>query len=375
MLVSNKLRTLIDAHQTPTLFLSKQAVRDSYNSLKKALPEYVGLYYALKANSHPAIIETLVDLDANFDVCSKAEIDLVKKCKKHTTQWIHTHPFKTPHAINHAYESGIKTFVVDSYFELRKLFEYREDIRLLVRVAIEGSSAKIDFSNKFGVLGIDEALILITDAHELGFTNIGISFHCGSQAMQSKVFDQALSLCKGLILILAESDINLSTVDIGGGFPNHPSLIDFDIEAYCNDFREHLDDIHDTGIEIIAEPGRFIAGDTMLLATRVIGKSKRKGKTWYYIDDGIYNSFSGQIYDHISYPMSIIDDVDETNVMPSVIAGQTCDSLDILQKDIRLPDLPVGAVLIFKNMGAYTSASASNFNGFPKTKIVAIDQF
>lgn len=375
MLVSNNLKELIEEHQTPTLFLSKQAIKEAYSSLKNALPNYVGLYYALKANSHPVLVETLAELGANFDVCSKAEINLVNRVKKDSTKWIHTHPIKTPSTIHHAYENGLRTFVVDSYFELKKLFDHRDDIRLLIRVAIEESSAKIDFSNKFGVLGIDEALILITDAHELGFTNIGISFHCGSQAMKPKAFDQALSLSKGLILILKESGIQLSTVDIGGGFPNHPSLHDFDIAEYCKHFNEQLDDIHNEGIEIIAEPGRFIAADAMLLASKIIGKSRRKGKMWYYIDESIYNSFSGQVYDHISYPMTTLEDADNINLVPSVLAGQTCDSLDILQNNIDLPDLPIGTVLIFKNMGAYTSASASNFNGFPKTKIVTVDHF
>ncbi|WP_422359216.1 type III PLP-dependent enzyme [Reichenbachiella sp.] len=370
---NKKIKTLIDSHPTPTLFLSKEVIKSSYLNLKKALPN-VSLYYAVKANSHPSIIETLVELGSNFDVCSNAEIDIVSRLKKPSTQWIHTHPIKVQESISYAYKNGIRTFVVDNLSELNKLTELKSEIRILVRMAVENTNAKIDFSKKFGVIGETEAINLIRQAHDLGFNNLGLSFHCGSQAIEPEGFNLALAATKNIIAVLKISGIQLSTLDIGGGFPNHPSLPDFDIFKYCDQFKSDLEEIHTQGLELIAEPGRFIVANSMILATKVIGKSRRKKKPWYFVDESVYNSFSGQVYDQMQYPLWL-EELKVGEVLPSVVAGQTCDSLDIILKEVDLPDLEIGTVLLFKNMGAYTSASACNFNGFPRTQIVAVDQF
>ena len=111
----------------------------------------------------------------------------------------------------------------------------------------------------------------------------------------------------------------------------------------------------------------------MILATKIIGKTKRNNKTWYYIDESVYNSFSGIVYDHTHYPLVQLQ-AGQRSVNTSVIAGQTCDSVDIIYEDIKLPDLEIGAILFFKNMGAYTLVSASTFNGFPKTRVASLEE-
>jgi ornithine decarboxylase len=108
----------------------------------------------------------------------------------------------------------------------------------------------------------------------------------------------------------------------------------------------------------------------MVLATKVMGKSKRSGVWWYYLDEGVYGSFSGKMYDHADYPLFTSRVGPKHN---SVLAGPTCDSIDVLYENIALPELQIGDVLLFESMGSYTTASASNFNGFPKAKIVCVD--
>ena len=370
MINSRKLNKLIKLHQTPTLFLSKKAILKAYIDLEDALP-HVNLYYAIKANNHPQIIETLAGIGANFDVCSNDEIDFVKKNNTDDIKWIHTHPIKTQNTISYSYRNGVRTFVVDNILELNKLIKYRNEICVLVRMSIENTSAKIDFSKKFGTIGAEATTALMKQAKKIGFKKIGISFHCGSQAIDPEVFNRALLTCKEIILKLKEVGIKLSIVDIGGGFTDQ--MKHSQISDYCKGFKADLNSIHHQGIKLIAEPGRFIAEKSMFLATKIIGKSKRRDKIWYYIDDSVYNSFSGMVYDHMDYPLSMPKKYEQKPKTQSVIAGQTCDSIDIIKKDILLPDLPIGTVLLFKNMGAYTSVSASTFNGFPKTKIITIN--
>ncbi len=372
---SNKeIKELVKLHKTPTLFLSREAISKAYTDLQSALPN-VKLYYALKANSHPEILKILNKLGAGFDVCSNGEIDKIKRTKISTEHCIHTHPIKSEDTISYAYQNGIKTFVVDGFSELEKLILYKGDIRVLIRIAIENPAVKTDFSKKFGVTSTVAAINLIKEAVSLGFKNIGISFHCGSQSAEPEIFCTALLKSKKIISALKRYQINISILDIGGGFPHHDLDSKYTITDYCKTFTPLLQEIGDLRIEIIAEPGRFIASNAMKLITEVVNKSERNGKTWYYINESVYNSFSGQIFDYMHYPFSCLDYEEQNAENLSVIAGETCDSIDVIRTNVLLPNLPIGALFLFHKMGAYTSESASNFNGFEKTKIVVINQF
>jgi len=138
---------------------------------------------------------------------------------------------------------------------------------------------------------------------------------------------------------------------------------------FCQPIVDYLDRYF-SSYRIIAEPGRVLSGPTMTLATKVMGRSLRNERWWYYLDEGVYGSFSGKMYDHADYPMFLERTGERFN---SVLAGPTCDSIDVLYENISLPLLEIGEMLIFESMGAYTTASASNFNGFPKAKIVVVD--
>jgi ornithine decarboxylase len=163
--------------------------------------------------------------------------------------------------------------------------------------------------------------------------------------------------------------ITLDIIDIGGGFPINYLNPVLPVQRFCQPINEYLERYF-SKYRIIAEPGRVLSGPCMVLAAKVMGKSLRSGVWWYYLDEGVYGSFSGKIYDHAEYPL-LVPRSGET--FTSVLAGPTCDSIDVLYENIALPRLEIGDVLLFDSMGAYTTASASNFNGFPKAKIVLID--
>ena len=366
------IERLVNVYKTPTLFLSRHEIVNAYRKLEQAMPG-VRFYYALKSNNHQEIVLQLSKLGCGFDVCSNKEIDILEEHNIAFKNCIHTHPIKTEKDLTYAYKKGIKTFVVDNIEELHKLKHYPKDIRLLIRLATSNNSSVVNLSRKFGCNTVEELLYLIRKAWQFDIHDLGICFHTGSQNSDPKVFKHALETCIKVIKKLYTQNINISVIDIGGGFPVSYTGQELDFGAYCDVFYKHVEELIDLGVDVIAEPGRFISGNAMFLTVSIIGKAKRQNTMWYYVDDNIYNSLSGLIFDHIDYPFEVIRESCSKEIYNSVISGNTCDSFDIIKENINVRELDIGEVLAFKKIGAYSTVSASEFNGFPKTKVVVID--
>jgi ornithine decarboxylase len=358
---------LASVHGTPTLFLSATRVREAYHALRFALPS-VEHYYAVKSNAETRIISILKEEGASFDVCTNGEIDIIRQSGIPAHKCLHTHPIKRESDIRYALDFGIDLFVVDNEYELEKMVPFRDKVRLLVRMSIQNPACLVNLSQKFGVVPA-QTFSLIAQAHRKGLRVKGISFHTGSQNESPGKYTEALEYCRDICRKAALSDIVLEIIDIGGGFPINYLTNVMPLQQFCQPINEYLDRYFST-YRIISEPGRFISGPCMFLATKVIGRSLRDGVRWYYLDEGVYGSFSGKVFDHADYPLFTSRTGPTHN---SVLAGPTCDSFDVVYENIALPELQVGDVLIFDSMGAYTSASATTFNGFPKAKIVYID--
>jgi ornithine decarboxylase len=362
-----EIKKLAAIHGTPTLFLYEARVRESYRLLRAALPG-VTLYYAAKSNATPSLISILSDEGCCFDICTNGEIDIVKECGVTSDRCIHTHPIKRDSDIVYALNYGVTTFVADNEHELNKFIPYKDKVRLLIRMSIQNPGCLVNLSHKFGVAP-EKTWMLIRKAHKLGLNVAGISFHAGSQNENALKYIEALEYCRDIYRKAALRGINFDTIDIGGGFPISYLTSVIPMVQFCHPINEYLDRFF-SSYTVIAEPGRVISGPSMSLATRVMGKSLRNGVWWYYLDDGMYGSFSGKMYDHADYPMLVER---EGSRHTSVLAGPTCDSIDVIYENISLPHLEIGDLLIFNSMGAYTSASASNFNGFPRAKIVLVN--
>jgi ornithine decarboxylase len=369
MQVIDLVKRAIKENGSPCLILSLKEIERSFISLSGALPG-VKIYYALKANPHPAILAKLRSLGGYFDVSSNKEIEQVKESDITGEDCIHTHPIKTADEISYALENGINNFTIDNLVELKKFVEYKERVKLTVRLSIDNKDCRINLSEKFGCTE-EEALVLFKEAAELGIQVTGLSFHTGSQNTNPERYIEALRICKSLDEGVAQFGSRISVIDIGGGFPVAYGDDIVNIHEYCSEISKYLK-IHFADKEILAEPGRFLVAPSMTLLTTVKGKSLRNGKVWYFIDDSIYHSFSGIVFDHCDFPMSHCYTGDESL---SLIAGSTCDSCDIIKRDVMLPELEVGDALIFKQMGAYCSASASFFNGYAPTQIVIDENF
>jgi ornithine decarboxylase len=360
-------KKLVAEHGTPTLFLSQGRLRESYRSLAQALPG-VELFYAVKSNAQPEVISILAKEGSSFDVCTNGEIDILKGCGIGSKNCIHTHPIKRDSDIRYALEFGISIFVVDNEHELEKFLPYANKAKLLIRMSIQNPACLVNLSHKFGCAPT-QMYSLIEKAHGMGLHVAGISFHAGSQNESPLKYIEALDYCRDICRKAALAGIAIEIIDIGGGFPINYLNPVLPVQRFCQPINEYLERYF-SKYRIIAEPGRVLSGPSMTLGTKVMGKSLRSGVWWYYLDEGLYGSFSGKMYDHADYPLQIPKKGETFN---SVLAGPTCDSIDVLYENIALPLLDIGDVLMFDSMGSYTTASASNFNGFPKAKIVIID--
>ena len=361
---------MVQQHGSPLLILDCDQLVKQYNTLSAALPG-VKLYYAIKALPHPAAILTLDALGAGFDIASSGEIELLRGQSTRARQTIHTHPIKRDADIRDALRFGCTTFVVDNIWELEKFVDYRHRVGLLVRVSFPNPNTAIDLSRKFGCRE-DEVSILIQKAQSLGLHVKGLSFHAGSQCPDSGNHVHAIKQCSKIINnVYQTSGKLLSILDIGGGFPVEYMQPIMDIESFCAPIRQALNNLPEH-VQIIAEPGRYLSAPAMKAVSSVMGKAKRGDTCWYYLDDGIYGSYSGQLFDHVTYPLTIFSDIKGREL--AVLAGPTCDSIDVIAEQVTIPPLSIGDLVVGHQMGAYTSATSTQFNLFDKAKIVAINQ-
>ena len=354
---------------SPLLILDCNKVAEQFNALSDALPN-IEFFYAIKALPHPAMIRTLLQFNVGFDIASKGEIDLLRLERAQARNTIHTHPIKRDDDIRDALSYGCTTFVVDNIWELEKFVAYRHRVALLIRVSFPNAKTNIDLSRKFGCQPSD-VLLLLRKAKALGIHVKGLSFHAGSQCTDSSNHVHAIRQCAAIIE-QAEAELGklLPILDIGGGFPVSYTHSTQDINQFCYPINEALATLP-AHINVIAEPGRFLSAPAMESVSRVIGKAERSDGTWYYLDDGVYNSYSGQVYDHATYPLTVFSDGECSSI--ATLAGPTCDSIDVIAEQVNLPPLRLGDLVIGKQMGAYTSASSTRFNSLETAEIVVIN--
>ncbi|MFQ5607604.1 MAG: type III PLP-dependent enzyme [Candidatus Zixiibacteriota bacterium] len=357
----------------PALFLSRRRVRQNLRELARALPG-VGIHYAVKSNDHAALLRAVVEEGHHFDVSSAVEIDAVIKAGATTDDLLHTHPIKSQDEIETALERGVTRFVIDNSDEITKFHRYRDRANLLVRyraVSAEESAriVQCNLSYKFGCAP-GETVGLVQEILEAGIGYAGLAFHVGSQCQSAAPYLKGVNIASDIITELSAEGIETGILDIGGGFPVEYTEAVLPIDEFCRPLREALTSLIPGRVAVVCEPGRFISATAITLLVNVIGRSVRGGKPWYYVDDGVYGSFSGRIYDQCEY--KTLTNRNSTWI-PSALAGPTCDSIDIIYSDIHLPPLEIGDTLVFPALGAYSAVSASRFNTLPQAKTVVID--
>jgi ornithine decarboxylase len=364
-----EIRRLVGEFGSPLLILDCERVRVQYRKLRKALPG-VDLHYALKPMPHPSVVNTVLEEGGFLDLATTGEVQLVEKLNAAPERCIHTHPIKRDQDIRNAVKFGVRTFVADNPDEVRKFARYTDDTELLLRVSFRSPGAVCDLSRKFGC-DPESLLDLARVAAEVGVEVHGLSFHVGSQAADPAKHVEAIEACTKLMAAARKEKLGaFDTLDIGGGFPIDYGQPVQDIARFCSPLRAALAKVPKR-VRIIAEPGRYIIGPAAMGVASVMGRARREGHWWYYLDDGLYGSYSGQLYDHARYPVEPLRDGGER--LPSVLAGPTCDSIDVIAENLMLPEMKAGDLIVGRAMGAYTWASASEFNFFPKATVVSVN--
>lgn len=356
--------------QTPLMLLSRSEIGHNYESLRGALPR-AEVHYAVKSNNQQAILDELHTRGGKFDVCSAAEIDAALRTGADIRSLVHTHPIKSLPEFDYAVSRGVEIFVVDNPEEIRKFARYTDrKLKVMVRFRVNTEKkAVVNLQYKFGC-AVDEVLPLARMIAESGHEFYGLCFHIGSQCVYAENYVKAVKTSGDLIRALSLEGLPVRMLDIGGGFPVQYVEQVPDIEDICAPINRALDRFIRSDVRIICEPGRFISASPVTLVCSVIGKAERDGKVWYYLDDGLYSTFSGIVFDHCNYPV-ITDRTGEGH--PSVLAGPTCDSFDVMYDGLMIPDHEIGDTIVFPLTGAYCAVSGSDFNSLRRPEYLVID--
>jgi ornithine decarboxylase len=355
--------------QTPVLLLSRRQIGSNFDALRKALPR-VNIHYAVKPNNHQLIINEIFDRGGNFDVCSAGEIDTVLKTGINPNSLVHSHPIKSIHEFDYAVAKGVRMFVVDNAEEIKKLSRYRTKLKILIRFRINtNTKAVVNLQYKFGCQA-HEVLKYARLIEQTGHAFCGLCFHIGSQCMYPENYVKAIRVAHDLIRRLDMAGLNTRLLDIGGGFPVEYAEPVPAIAEFCRPIAKALDRHIRPGIKVISEPGRYIAASPVTLICSIIGRAVRDGKIWYYIDDGLYSTFSGIVYDQCQYPVVTASNGSHRL---SVLAGPSCDSFDVMYDGLMLPEHNVGDKLMFLSTGAYCLVSGSNFNSLRRPEYIVLE--
>jgi ornithine decarboxylase len=377
LIPKNELLDLAAQHGTPLCIIDHDVIRENYRTFKKNLPR-VQCYYAVKANSTQEIVETLFKEGSSFDVASYNEFMQVYQYIKHFERKEKKHYIWDKIIFSNTIKdrstlAKIKQYkplvTYDNAAEVKKLKEYCDTAGLVLRVKVPDSGSQVELGTKFGIEP-GEAAALIDLAFDSGLKVEGLSFHVGSQCMNFDNYTEALAIASEIFHTARKKGYGLNLLDIGGGFPAPYDEQVPRFEKLATVLNSEFKRLFPDDIEILAEPGRFIAATAATLVAEIIGKARRGGKIFYHLNDGVYHSYSGVVFDHWIPNFATFKE-GQGEVEICAVVGPTCDSFDKITLSAELPaDLEVGDFLSTVNIGAYGTASTTRFNGFDPAKIV-----
>jgi ornithine decarboxylase len=375
--MTKKIDRFIAEQQPPTPFLvvDTDVVADNYRRLRAAVPG-AGIYYAVKANPAPEVLKLLTRLGSSFDIASVNEIDMVLAAGAPPERISYGNTIKKKSDVTAAYQRGVRLYAFDSDAELGKLADAAPGSRVFCRILTSGANADWPLSRKFGC-DVAMAKNLLIAAAKRDVVPYGVSFHVGSQQRDPAQWDAAVAQAAWLFRECEQAGVQLTMLNIGGGFPTRyrkavPKMGDYGdaiSESIGRHFGNRIPDV-------IVEPGRQMVGSAGVIQTEVVlisKKSEGDSRRWVYLDIGKFGGLAETMDEAIQYP---IVSGRKGSPAPVVLAGPTCDSADILYEkaDYRLPDdLEIGDKLEIRSAGAYTTTYAAvAFNGFEPLKTYCI---
>ena len=360
----------------PRLVLDLDVVRDNFTTFAKALPD-TRVFYAVKANPAPEVLDLLARLGSCFDTASVVEIELALAAGATPDRVSYGNTIKKEADIARAYALGVRLFAVDCEAEVEKVARAAPGSKVFCRILCDGAGAEWPLSRKFGCAPALAPRVL-EHAHRLGLLAHGLSFHVGSQQRNPKMWDSALKTSAAIFKDLAERGIQLSMLNLGGGFPTRYLKEVPPTKVYGQTIFKSLRKHFGNRIpETIIEPGRGMVGNAGVIEAEVVLISRKSDEDpvrWVYLDIGKFNGLAETMDEMIRYPIRTPFDGDER--APCVLAGPSCDSVDVLyeKQPYMLPvSLEIGAKVLIEGTGAYTTTYATvGFNGFPPLASVVI---
>ena len=352
--------------EPPYLLIDKAKVRQKVHTIGRNIRN-AEVFYAVKANPDIETLKLINSLGIGFEIASEGEMSVLESIGVTNDRMITSNPIKSFRFLRMAAESGVRYFAFDSEAEIQKLREYTPGANVYVRLSVPNEGSEWPLSKKFAV-EIDEAEHLLVLAKKKGLKPVGMTFHVGSQCTNIYNWNSALDKAKDLWDRAEKAGIKLSMLNIGGGYPIRYTKDVVGITAIEKNINKLICEKFPKKTRILIEPGRAVVGDAGIFVTKVIGKASRGDQDWLYIDVGVFNglmeSVGGIKYSYI---------VEGSNEMKKwTLAGPSCDSFDVIDKDILLPEPVVGSYVLILSSGAYTISYASEFNGFsiPKTILI-----
>ena len=371
----NTIKKMASSKKTPFLVIDLDIIKRNFMELKGHLP-FAKIHYAVKANPHDNVLKLLYSLGSNFDVASVYELDQLLRLGVTPDRMLYGNTIKKKENIQYFYEKGVRLFATDCETDLNNIATFAPGSRVFFRLLTDGSGADWPLSRKFGTHP-DIVFDLIKQAKKLDVIPYGLSFHVGSQQRDIGQWDNAISQCYYLFESAKDIGVELGMINLGGGFPAHYNEPTAETNIYAQEIERFLrEDFGENMPEIILEPGRSLTGDAGVIVAEVImteKKAKHNPYKWMYLDIGMFGGMIETINESIKYPIYIEKEGLESEY---IIAGPTCDSMDILYEDYKYPFPSTTAggdkVYIFTT-GAYTqSYSSVYFNGFPPLEAYTI---
>lgn len=363
------LSITLPAFDKSMLFVSRVALLKQHQLWTKHLP-MVKPFYAVKSNNDPTLLRWIQKLGLRVDCASPGEMRECLKAGFHKTDILYANTMKSATDLKEAMDLRIGVTTTDSVEGVEQLAKHANSMKVIVRLAVRDLGSRCPFSIKFGSREQEWYPIMkAIREHNLVFG--GVSFHVGSGASDPEMFRDAIRTCRHF---QNHMNCDIPLVDIGGGFLPNETSFKSAAEAITGEMDEWS--YRSTPPkEWIAEPGRFFSSPVQTLLCPIVFKKKTEDMIRYTLDDSLYGQFSNIVYDHAKpgFTVNSGDRILSRTTKMGLFFGKTCDSLDLIMTQDGGVEYQVGDFMVFPYMGAYTSSSATTFNGFAFPKKVYLD--
>jgi ornithine decarboxylase len=353
---------------TPVLLMDRDKIKEKAGLIGSGIAGS-RVFYAMKANPDPEVVRFVHELGMGFEIASEGELRVLRDIGVSPENIITSNPVKSMGFLRTAAASGIRYYAFDSVAEVHKMAASVPTAKVFVRLSVPNEGSDWPLSRKFGV-ELDEALSLMRCAADKGLKPVGITFHVGSQCLNKYSWNAALYKARALWDMCEADGMRLETLNIGGGYPVSYTRSVVAIQEIEGNIDRLIKDHFPAGTGVFIEPGRAVVGDAGVLIASVIGKALRRSEDWLSLDAGVFNGLMESV-GGIRYSFIPEDAGREKRSSRSyVVAGPSCDSFDVMQREVWLPEPEVGDLVLILSAGAYTTAYASEFNGFPVPRTI-----